>query len=147
LGRLYLTADVQAFCQDKQIGADALVISEADFLEKMSQKKGMIKSALMDQQFLAGIGNIYSDEILFQSGIHPKKKIDELRKKDLVDLFNTLKKILMEAIEHGANPEKLPGHFIIPHRNEGKKCPSCGGDVKKDKLSGRGFYFCPNCQN
>jgi formamidopyrimidine-DNA glycosylase len=146
LGRLYLTQNVESFCREKGIGPDALVIGEEFFMNEMKQKKGMIKSALMDQSFIAGIGNIYSDEILFQTGIHPKTRIQMLRDKDLVNLFHLMKDVLLKAIESNADPDNLPGDFIIPRRNEGDECPFCEGTVKKDKLSGRGFYYCPNCQ-
>jgi len=146
LGRLYITDNIHAFLEQMKIGPDALAIRENDFLRKMKRKKGMLKSALMDQKFLSGIGNIYSDEILFQAGLHPKTKISDLNEAHVGNLFIQMKEVLQQAIEHQANPENMPGHFIIPRRKEGEPCPSCGGTVKKDKLSGRGFYYCPGCQ-
>jgi len=146
LGKLYITDNIHAFIQQMDIGPDALAVREDDFLRMMKQKKGMLKSALMDQSFLAGIGNIYSDEILFQAGFHPKTRTTDLNEAHLVILFIRMKEVLQAAIEHQANPQNMPEHFIIPRRKEGASCPSCGAMVKKDKLSGRGFYYCPTCQ-
>ena len=146
LGRLHITDNIQEFSRYMQIGPDALAIREEDFLQKMKKKKGMLKSALMDQRFLSGIGNIYSDEIFFQAGLHPKTKISNLNEAQLGNLFSRMKEVLSLAIEHRADPENMPEHFIIPRRKEGSSCPSCGGEVRKDKLSGRGFYYCPRCQ-
>lgn len=146
LGKLYITDNLHAFFQQMEIGPDALAIGENDFLRKMKRKKGMLKSALMDQRFLSGIGNIYSDEILFQAGFHPKTKIAGLNEAHLAKLFSRMKEVLQVAIESQANPQNLPESFIIPRRKEGSTCPSCGGEVQKDKLSGRGYYFCPRCQ-
>ena len=146
LGRLHITDNIHAFMQQMEIGPDALAIKEEDFLQKMKQKKGMLKSALMDQRFLSGIGNIYSDEILFQAGLHPKTKISDLNETHYAILFIRMKEVLQVAIEYQAIPQNLPASFIIPRRKEGEPCPSCGGTVKKEKLSGRGFYYCPGCQ-
>jgi len=146
LGRLYITDDIEAFCQYMKAGPDALALKEDAFMERAQKKKGMIKSALMDQSFISGIGNIYSDEICFQAGFHPKTKINDLSEIQLVRLFHAMNDVLQTAIEHHAIPEKMPAHFIIPRRKEGEYCPRCGGAIKKDKRSGRGFYFCPHCQ-
>jgi len=146
LGRLHITDNIHAFCEQMEIGPDALAIREDDFLRKMKRKKGMLKSALMDQKFLSGIGNIYSDEILFQTGLHPKTKLSDLNEAHLGKLYIQMKEVLQVAIEHQADPKKMPGHFIIPRRKEGEPCPYCGGEVKKEKLSGRGFFYCPACQ-
>ncbi|MBS3806734.1 MAG: Fpg/Nei family DNA glycosylase [Bacteroidales bacterium] len=146
LGRLHITDNIQEFCRYMEIGPDALAIGEGDFIQKMKKKRGMLKSALMDQSFLSGLGNIYSDEILFQAGLHPKTRISRLNEAHIGHLFSRMKEVLSLAIEHRANPDNMPDHFIIPHRKEGSICPSCGGEVQKDKLSGRGYYFCPRCQ-
>jgi formamidopyrimidine-DNA glycosylase len=85
------------------------------FQELISQKKQMgVKSFLMRQDVLCGIGNVYSDEICYQAGLHPKKKIAQLGEDELKTFFESIKAVLETAIDCRANPEKLPDAFIIP---------------------------------
>lgn len=146
LGRVSLAPDVSSFQQAKKVGYDALAINLEEFQDLIGKKKGSLKSLLMNQGIIAGIGNIYSDEILFQAGMHPKKQISDLEDYHQIAFFQSMKEVLHKAIEYNADPENFPYSFIIPRRKEGEKCPSCGGAIKKEKLSGRGFYYCPNCQ-
>jgi formamidopyrimidine-DNA glycosylase len=136
------------FIEEKGLGPDALSsdLSFSDFRELFSESGAMIKSALMNQRLIAGIGNIYSDEILFQAGIHPKAKPKELDKDRIRKLYETMRKVLETAIEHRADPEAMPNHFMLPHRKKGEKCPGCGGEIEKEKIAGRTAYFCPKCQ-
>ncbi|MDQ3190168.1 MAG: hypothetical protein M3Q58_01090 [Bacteroidota bacterium] len=121
-------------------------IKEKDFVKIFKNKKGMIKPALMDQHLLTGIGNVYADEILFQSKIHPKTKINELNDKKISTLYKKMQFVLKTAIKNEANPEKFPDYFLIPHRHSNQKCTVCDGSVKKIKVGGRGTYYCPKCQ-
>ena len=146
LGRISLTTDMNAFQKEKKVGYDALGIKLEEFQDLIRKKKGTLKFFLMNQNIIAGIGNIYSDEILFQAGMLPKKQISDLEDYQQMALFQSMKEVLHKAIEHNADPENMPTSFIIPRRKEGDKCPACGGSVKKDQVSGRNFYYCPNCQ-
>jgi len=91
LGALTLTEDVREFLEEREIGADAMEIDLESFTEALSGSQASIKSALMDQHRIAGIGNIYSDEILFQSGIHPQNKTSQLDESALKKLFSAMK--------------------------------------------------------
>jgi formamidopyrimidine-DNA glycosylase len=146
LGRIALTNDPDAFLKEKKVGYDALAVKMEEFQDIIRKKKGTLKSFLMNQAIIAGIGNIYSDEILFQAGLYPKKQISDLQVHHQLALFQSMKEVLHVAIEHQADPEKMPESFIIPFRKDGAKCPACGGEVKKDKISGRHYYYCPTCQ-
>ena len=107
----------------------------------------MIKPTLMNQNIMAGIGNIYSDEILFQSGIHPETKVNNLNQQEKKEIFNQIKNIMQIVINNNANPEKLPDSFITPLRDkDNPQCPSCKGHIERKKISGRSAYFCPACQ-
>ena len=106
----------------------------------------MIKSRLMDQHIIAGIGNIYSDEILFQARVHPRTATDELDEEALRTVFDKMKTILKTAIDYDAEPSHFPDDFIIPRRHEDGECPVCGDNVERVKVSGRSAYFCPRCQ-
>jgi formamidopyrimidine-DNA glycosylase len=105
-----------------------------------------LKSVLMDQSLISGIGNIYSDEILFQAGIHPEKGVDTLDEKAIHHLFMTLREVLETAIEAGAEIEKLPDTFLIPHREKKGVCPRCGLPLHTVTVSGRTSYYCPQQQ-
>ncbi|PIR89978.1 hypothetical protein COU04_00900, partial [bacterium (Candidatus Gribaldobacteria) CG10_big_fil_rev_8_21_14_0_10_33_41] len=129
----------------KNLGPDALEISLKEFKERLRKKKGKIKQILMDQNVIAGIGNIYSDEILFEAKIHPFKETAKLKDKELEKIYQASPKILKKAIElHG---EK--GGFdktLRVYQKEGKPCSQCGVKIKRIKLGGRSAHFCPNCQ-
>lgn len=152
LGRVGLTEDADDFIAGKDLGPDALALAgdEAAFRTRFAGKRGQMKSALMDQSFLAGIGNEYSDEILFQMGLHPKMPVDSLTPTDIDRLAVTVRKVLDTAIdcdvgwEGGA--ERLPDSFLLPRRKEGAPCPRCGGQIKRLKTGGRSGYHCPKCQ-
>jgi len=120
------------------------------------RKKGKIKQVLMDQKIIAGIGNIYSSEILWQAKVHPLKDVKELKEEELKRIFETMKKILKEAIKVGG--ESISDYRRISgekgkfdrlrkvYRREGERCERCGEKIKKIKIGGRSAYFCPNCQ-
>jgi formamidopyrimidine-DNA glycosylase len=147
LGQIGWVPRPEKFIKDENLGPDALEDLDFEkFRQLLSGRKASIKSALMDQNAIAGIGNIYSDEILFQAKIHPKAAAKNLVKSKLKTLYEALHQVLQEAIECRADPEKFPGHFLVSHRGEGKRCPRCGGSIKKIKLAGRSGYVCPGCQ-
>jgi formamidopyrimidine-DNA glycosylase len=126
---------------------DALQISLDDFQEALSGSRASIKSALMNQQIVAGIGNVFSDEILFQAGVHPARKAGDLDEKTLKSLFKAMGKVLDKAIQAGADPDRFPKSFILSHRHGDEKCPKCSGRIKSKKISGRTAFFCPKCQS
>ena len=124
--------------------------------EKYKTKKLPIKTVLLDQSIIVGIGNIYADEILFLSKINPLKKANELKTKELENIIEYTKKILDQAIINGGttirtftSQEGVHGRnqdYLLVHNNEGKKCPNCSTIIKKIKVGGRGTYFCEKCQ-
>jgi formamidopyrimidine-DNA glycosylase len=149
LGKISLTEDLEAFISEEKLGSDALD-KEFDleaFRGVLSVSRSTVKSALMNQSLEAGIGNIYSDEIVFQAGIHPKAKAQDLNDKATERLFQSMKDVLNTAIDSGAKPQELPDTYIIPRRKKSGKCPRCGNVLKKEKISGRSSYFCDKCQS
>jgi formamidopyrimidine-DNA glycosylase len=106
----------------------------------------MIKGALMDQKFLAGIGNVYADEILFQARLHPRTAVGDLSGEDLGRLFGVLETVLGTAIAARADPAQLPEGYLTPRRGKAGKCPRCGGALEKIAVAGRRGYVCPQCQ-
>jgi formamidopyrimidine-DNA glycosylase len=147
LGQIGWTSDPDAFVQDHKLGPDALKdLGWQAFKQLLSGKRGSIKSALMNQNTIAGVGNIYSDEILFQARIDPRTQVRNLENGRLKALYETMHQVLRDAIEYRADPQKFPGHFLTPCRDEGKRCPRCSGSLKKITISGRSSYICPDCQ-
>lgn len=155
---LWNTKELEKSEEVKSLGPEPL---EKDFTfekfeEILTKKKGKIKQVLMDQTVIAGIGNIYSDEILWTAKIHPFKDVSKLNKNELKMVFQVMKKILKLAI-------KLKGTSISDfrrtsgqkgyyekerkvYRRESEKCPRCDQRIKRVKLAGRSAHFCPACQ-
>jgi formamidopyrimidine-DNA glycosylase len=148
LGKITLAKDIDSFLKKQGLGPDALDgnFDVKTFKEAMKGTKRNIKPALMNQERMAGIGNIYADEILFQARQNPKIEAGKLSDQELEKLFRKTKEVLRTAIDSQANPEKMPEHYLLSHREKGSKCPVCGGNLKSEKISGRTSYYCPDCQ-
>lgn len=144
LGRVDLIGDPQEFVSGRGLGPDPLDDSfgREEFLEVLSSRRGMIKTALMDQKVLAGIGNVYADEILFQAGIHPETPVKALGQDDLEDLFRVLRRVLETAVRKGAEPDRLPSAWLTRDRREGRSCTRCRGTIRKTTVGGRSTYLC-----
>jgi len=119
-------------------------------------RKGKIKQILMNPEIIAGIGNIYSSEILWQARIHPEKNIAKLSEKELKLLYQAIKKVLKLGVKLGGESfsdyrrvDGSKGDFDTErkvYQKEGQKCSRCGAKIKRIKLGGRSAFFCPNCQ-
>ena len=144
LGRVDLVDEPSAYIKKKKLGVDPFeyILSFNDFLKLFRKRNGSIKAALMNQSILAGIGNIYSDEILFQSGIHPAVNVKKLKENELKDIYQKMNSILKKAISVNANPDELPRNYLLTHRNPGEDCPKCSGKIKRQTIGGRSSYFC-----
>jgi len=129
----------------------------ADHLYDLTRKLHVtLKQLLLDQHYILGVGNIYADEICFALGYHPKEKVNELSKEDYSRLIKIGKKILSAAIKAGGTTIRsytsslgISGRFQLSlkvHGKENEACPLCLTKILKDKVAGRGTYYCPNCQ-
>ena len=127
------------------------------YLEKyLKNKKRSIKSALLDQATVAGVGNIYADETLFDAGINPKTESRNLKRDELNKLCNSLVKILKISIGEGGTTfsdfrdlEGLNGNYggqALVYRRSGKSCKKCGEKILREKICGRSTHWCPTCQ-
>ncbi len=151
-GRVGLVEDLDAFIASKKLGPDAMddALDRKTFVKLLRGKRGGIKAALMDQSLIAGIGNVYADEILFQAHLHPESEVQSLDTGALQTLYGTMRRVLRVAIDRGAGSEeladKLPRGYLLPKREEGEKCPRCRGTVEKIQVAGRSTYYCPRCQ-
>ncbi|MCF8304771.1 MAG: hypothetical protein K9I94_15955 [Bacteroidales bacterium] len=146
LGLVDHTESLKQYIREKNLGPDALHLDHKLFIEIIGRKKGTVKSALMDQSAVAGIGNIYADEILFQAGIHPKRPVSKLNEDEFHAVFRQTDPVLETAIEREAVPGRMPQHFMLPRREPGASCPKCRGNIEKIAVSGRSTFVCPNCQ-
>jgi formamidopyrimidine-DNA glycosylase len=146
-GRVQVVNDYKKFIEKNGIGPDALEVSLEEFKKIMEYKKrSFAKAALLDQKAISGLGNLYSDETLFQSHIFPKRKISELDENQIETMYSNMKEILNKAIKCIKNHTDYPDNFIIPHRNKEGTCPVCDTKLKQLKISSRTTYYCPNCQ-
>ncbi len=143
-GEAGLTNNPQQFIFEKRIGPDALQIDLASFLGIMTNRKKTIKAALIDQRLIAGIGNLYSDESLFQSGICPRAR--GLEEEKLKDLFLSVKKVLNTALCFDAKVGLFPESFLLHNRHPGGICPLDGALLSHEIIGGRTSYYCPTHQ-
>ena len=124
--------------------------------EKFKNKKISIKTALLDQSIVVGIGNIYDNEILFLSKVNPLISANEVSIDKLNLIIRNTKKVLNQAIKDGGttirsytSSEGIHGRFqqhLLVHTKENEPCPNCKTPIIKIKVNGRGTYYCPNCQ-
>jgi formamidopyrimidine-DNA glycosylase len=147
LGRISLAADPDRFTEEKELGPDALDgLSREDFDNILRSTRARLKAALMNQKKMAGIGNVYSDEILLQARIHPEHSSNRLDGRQTDRLHRCLRRVLKKAIAVGADPGKMPGSYLTPRRQKDAPCPRCDGKLDAISFSGRSAYYCPSCQ-
>ena len=138
------------------MGEEPLLMKADDFISLCKKTRRMIKPALLDQSFIAGIGNIYADEALYASGIHPQRITSTLSKKKLTELHGHIQRLLKKAISlmgtsvdtySGVNGK--PGGFqkyLLAYGREGEPCSKCGTEIKREKIGSRSAHYCPRCQ-
>jgi formamidopyrimidine-DNA glycosylase len=126
------------------------------FQTLIDKRRGRLKTKLVDQQFLSGIGNCYSDEICFHAGIIPKRDLDELSSSENKQLFESIRYVLKDALKHGGymeNPlfkgDTLTGGYnnlCKVYDREGESCLRCGSPIMKEMVSSRKTFYCLICQ-
>ncbi len=141
----------------RRFGVDPLLVSQPDFVRVLGERRGRLKSLLMHQQVIAGIGNIYANEILFRAGLHPNKQVGRLSVGKVERLYRTMREVLEEAISYGGSsvrdffaPDGTEGQYKRRHLVYGKEaqpCPSQCGEVIRRMKGERSSYFCPHCQS
>lgn len=146
LGFVTLIEDIDEHFRREELGPDALDVSRSDLRELCRSWRGGIKSLLMDQSTMAGVGNIYSDEILFQARLDPRRCSTDLDEASVGRLHRRLHRVLTTAIDRHADPAQLPASWLIQRRVDGVPCPRGNGEVRHFRSGGRGAFFCPACQ-
>ena len=149
-GRLSVTHGFQA------AGFEPLEVELERFVELFRRRKTPIKSALLNQKLLSGVGNIYADESLFRAAIRPKRRAASLKSEDLRRLYLSVQEVLKEAIALGGSSvsdyvdaDGEEGFFQLQHRvygREGEPCLICKTPIKRIVIAGRSSHYCPKCQ-
>lgn len=139
-----------------KLGPDALNLTKSHFIRLLQNEKRKIKQVLMDQEVIAGIGNIYSDEILWAAKIHPFKPANKLTDSEIKKIYSAMKQILKKAVKlRGTSVSDFRdtsgkagayGEVRKVYQREGEKCQRCGTLISRIKLGGRSVHFCPKCQ-
>jgi formamidopyrimidine-DNA glycosylase len=155
-GRVYLTDRVETITG--ALGPEPLddAFTPADFAARLAGRQRQIKALLLDQTFIAGVGNIYADEALHRAGIHPLRPADTLTPEEAARLYEAVRAALRQGIDdEGASinwyrkPDGTPGtaqkNFGVYDRT-GQPCPVCGHPVEKIRVAQRGTHYCPICQ-
>lgn len=152
LGRL------EALGELDNVGVDPLAVewSAAEWRAAVRGRRLPIKNLLMDQRLLAGIGNIYANEMLYRAGIRPRRRADRLRRQEIERLARAVREILERAVRLGGSSisdfrdgEGRPGYFQMHHAvydRAGSPCRRCGATIRRIVLSGRSSFYCPDCQ-
>jgi formamidopyrimidine-DNA glycosylase len=149
-GRLSVSRDFEAS------GSEPLAVKLERFVELFRGRQTPIKSALLNQKLLSGVGNIYADESLFRAGIRPRRRTASLTREDLRRLYLAVREVLQEAIKLGGSSvsdyvdaDGEEGFFQLQHRvygREGEICLVCKTPIKRVVIGGRSSHFCPRCQ-
>ena len=142
---------------EEALGPEALDLGLQELKSLLSKRpNARIKTFLMDQKIIAGIGNIYSDEILFAAKVRPLRRAKTLSGKEIKSIHQNIGRILSEAIKYNGSSVEYyldacgqKGDYVKQHKiyqKEGENCPRCGGQIKRVKIGGRSAHFCPHCQ-
>jgi formamidopyrimidine-DNA glycosylase len=147
LGTVGLVDDVDAWVEEHELGPDALSVDRSTLRRLLREWRGALVGMLMSQETIAGVGNIYSDEVLFQARLEPRRRTDDLTATEVGRLHRQLGRVLGRAIEADAQPERMPRGWLIQDRRAGAECPRGRGVVRKYRAGGRTGYWCPTCQD
>ncbi len=140
----------------RRFGIDPLTVPRDEFVHLMQARRGRLKPLLMHQQVIAGIGNIYANEILFRARLHPNREVNRLRGATMIKLYDTMQAVLREAISCGGSsvkdffaPDGTEGRYKQHHLvygKEGQPCPNRCGRIIRRLQSERSSFYCPACQ-
>lgn len=151
MGQVYLTDRLEAVPTFDEMGPDALTVSADEFRARLRSYRGEIKGILVRAPFIAGIGNAYADEILWQAGLHPFRKRASLTPEEIDGLYTALGMTLRQATEKvrqamGEAIHLKPRDFFAVHMRSGEPCPRCGTPVSAITANQRLTNFCRTCQ-
>jgi formamidopyrimidine-DNA glycosylase len=155
-GKVRLIAPGQSDPRLDRLGVDALAVEPAQLFESTRKRKVAIKSVLLDQSVLAGVGNIYADEALFLSGVRPARSALKVTRGECVALAENIRRVLLRSIEIGGssiddfiNPDGSDGQFQTERKvyaRTGEGCSVCGKPIRRLVIGARSSHYCPTCQ-
>jgi formamidopyrimidine-DNA glycosylase len=148
---VYLMHDPQEVPGIARLGPDALALSRDEFAELLTGRTERIKTLLVEQPVMAGVGNAYSDEVLHTAKLSPYAVAGRLRPEQVEDLYVALRSVLTDAVERsvGQGAAQLKGEKrsgLRVHARTGLPCPVCGDTVREVSFANRSFQYCPGCQ-
>lgn len=147
-GKVYLLKEPGQVKLIKEMGPEPLELSRSDFfrlLEEHNQKN--IKAFFLDQREIAGIGNLYSDEILFRSKINPRRKTETLTADEKMKIYRQMLEVLKRAVRIMSGSERFGPTWLLSHRGEEMRCPKNKNHIlKRETIAGRAAVYCPLCQ-
>ena len=151
MGQVYLTRDLSLIPTYGEMGPDALELPLEEFRERLRPFRGEIKGVLVRAAFVAGIGNAYADEILWEARLHPYRKRTSLQPEEVERLYRAMRAVLLSAIEivrreMGEDIHLKPRDFFSVHLRDGQPCPRCGTPVSSVNANQRITNFCRTCQ-
>ncbi len=151
MGQIYLTHSPAQIPTFSEMGPEALAITLDEFRQRLHPLRGEIKGILTRANFVAGIGNAYADEILWQARLHPYRKRTTLSSDEIDSLYQAMQQVLRGAIqqvrqEMGDEIHLKPRGFFAVHMREGERCPRCGGSISAITANQRVTNFCRTCQ-
>ncbi|HEX6330329.1 MAG TPA: DNA-formamidopyrimidine glycosylase family protein [Actinomycetota bacterium] len=128
------------------LGPDALGIDRDELLERLSRRRGGVKAALLDQMFLAGVGNLLADEILWRARLHPRRRIETLDPAERSRLARALRSVVRDWVERYEDVPGLRSWLVGVRGDPGATCPRCRTVLERVTAGGRTSWFCPSCQ-
>ncbi len=151
MGQLYLTRDLEIVPGFAGMGPEPLDISLEEFRARLKPFRGEIKGVLTRGEFVAGIGNAYADEILWEARLHPYRKRTQLSAEEVAHLYEGMRTTLLNAVEQvrvemGENIHLKPRDFLAVHMKTGEPCPRCGTPISLVGANQRITNFCRTCQ-
>lgn len=145
-GRFQLVPDVPTFVAERGLGPDALSIGRDDFRTRVGRGGRAIKSVLLDQTVVAGIGNLYADEVLFQERLSPLVPAKMIPANRLEMMRDRVVQVLQESIRLETDFELMPAGYLLRRREVGCACPRGDGVLESSLVGGRTSIYCPVCQ-
>ncbi len=155
LGYLHLLDENQVNEEFAKLGPEPLELpSPSSFFELTKNRRGMLKTTFVNQAFLAGIGNCYSDEICYDAKLKPTRKLNELTEQEKINLYNGMRTSLQRGIQQGGymdhpffNSDTLTGSYqTLVYDREGEPCYTCQSKIMLEIISSKKTFYCPNCQ-
>jgi formamidopyrimidine-DNA glycosylase len=147
LGGVWLALDADAVeAIVGALGPDALGLSTRAFLDRLARRRGAVKAVLMDQRFVAGVGNLLADEILWQADLHPKRRVETLDEEDRRRLARAVRRVVRESVRSYDYLSRKRRWLSHVRGAPGARCPRCGTPLERTVVGGRTTWFCPRDQ-